>query len=236
MSPRLQAFLSRSGAAPSRRKAEALIVAGRVTVNGGTASLGESVDLDSDTVLLDGNSVKLPSQHTHLALNKPAGYLTTLSDDRGRHTVAEIMPPTPGLVPAGRLDCETTGLLILTTNGDLVNRLTHPSFEMEKEYTLTIDGFAPDESLQSLSEGPSLEDGRMSPPEISDPRRSPQQTTLHLTLHEGRKRIIRRACEAVGLRLLSLHRVRIGPVSLGDLPEGGYRSLTPEELEELGRP
>ncbi len=229
---RLQALLARAGAAPSRRKAEDLILAGRVRVNGQTATLGTNVTPE-DLVHLDGRPVTLPETAVYLALNKPAGYLTTLSDDRGRKTVADLMPDVPGLVPAGRLDADTTGLLILTNDGPLAHRITHPSYELEKEYTLTLKNPAPGHALKALAAGPTLEDGPMRPPKLTNLNPTPDTTTLNLTIHEGRNRIIRRACEAVGLRLISLRRIRIGPVLLADLPEGHLRPLTPEELEAL---
>lgn len=229
---RLQAYLSRSGAAPSRRKAEALITAGRVKINGRTASLGQSVGPD-DSVILDGQQISLPDRTTTLALNKPAGYLTTMSDDRGRPTVADLMPAICGLAPAGRLDMATTGLLLLTNDGELAHRLTHPSFELEKEYLLTLSGYAPDEAIEALKAGPTLSDGPMAPPHISSVRRTTSATTLYLTTHEGRNRIVRRACEAVGLHLTRLRRVRVGPVLLSDLAPGDTRPLTPDELRLL---
>ncbi|MGB3684039.1 MAG: pseudouridine synthase [Rubrobacteraceae bacterium] len=229
---RLQAFLARAGAAPSRRKAEALISGGRVLINGGQASIGATVS-GEDRVLLDGEPVTLPKDHAYLAFNKPAGYLTTLQDDRGRPTVADLMPEVPGLVPAGRLDYETTGLLILTNDGELAHRITHPSSEIEKEYRLTVRNPATEKSLAALAAGPDLDDGPMLPPEVSGLNRSPKATTFHLTIHEGRNRIIRRACAAAGLRLLGLTRLRVGPVLLGDLAEGGHRDLTRDELEAL---
>ena len=232
---RLQAFLARSGAAPSRRKAESLITDGRVEVNGRVATLGEGVEPETDRILLDGQPVKLPRAHAYLALNKPAGYLTTLSDDRGRPTVAALMPKdVPGLVPVGRLDADTTGLLLLTNDGNLAHRVAHPSSEIEKEYELTVKNPASEDSLKALAEGPTLEDGKMHPPRLSAPRRTPHHTSFNMTIHEGRNRIIRRACHAVGLRLLRLKRVRVGPVSLGRLPEGRHRPLTREELKGLG--
>jgi 23S rRNA pseudouridine2605 synthase len=231
---RLQAFLARAGAAPSRRKAEALISAGRVSINGETATLGESVEPATDYVLLDGQPVELPAAYAYLALNKPAGYLTTMSDDRGRKTVADLMPrDTPGLVPVGRLDADTTGLLILTNDGKLANHLAHPSAEIEKQYELTLKNPVEQQALDALAEGPELEDGKMLPPKIANLRKNNDLTTLDLTIHEGRNRIIRRACDTVGLDLLSLRRVRIGSVRLGDLPKGRVRSLTLEELEAL---
>ena len=229
---RLQAFLARAGAAPSRRKAEALILAGRVCINGETAHLGARA-APEDSVSLDGIPVALPQTHVYLALNKPAGYLTTLKDDRGRKTVAELMPDVPGLVPAGRLDAATTGLLILTDDGPFAHRITHPSSAIEKEYRLTLENPVPQESLAALAAGPTLEDGPMHPPRLTDVVRTPETTTLGLAIHEGRNRIIRRACGAVGLTLLSLHRFRVGPVTLGGLPEGAHRPLAPEELDAL---
>lgn len=229
---RLQAFLARAGAAPSRRKAEALISAGRVSVNDEPVALGAAVS-ENDRIRLDGEPVALPDTHTYLALNKPSGYLTTLRDDRGRATVTELMPDVAGLVPAGRLDYETAGLLILTNDGAFANHITHPSNEIEKEYLLSLRNPVHEEALNLLAAGPELEDGPMLMPGISNIQRHRRTTTLYLTIHEGRNRIIRRACDAAGLKLSSLKRTRIGPVELRDLPEGTYRNLTPDELGGL---
>src|ERR687886_1160010 len=232
---RLQTFLARSGAAPSRRKAEALISSGKVKVNDQTAHLGESVS-STDCVFLDDKLVELPSKYAYFALNKPAGYVTTLNDERNRSTVAELMPEdVPGLVPIGRLDADTTGLLLLTNDGKLAHRIAHPSFEIEKEYELTLA--TPDDDLErrlaALASGPELEDGKMLPPKLTRLRYTREKTILNLTIHEGRNRIIRRACAAVGLRLISLKRVRVGPVRLDSLPEGRHRPLTEKELKIL---
>ena len=233
---RLQAFLARAGAAPSRRKAEPLIRAGRVSVNGETAAIGATAE-PGDRVLLDGRPVDLPTELAYLALNKPAGYLTTLKDEPGRDrpTVGDLISPLPGLVPVGRLDARTTGLLLLTNDGPLAHRIAHPSSQIEKEYEVTVRNPAPERSLRALAAGPTLEDGKMYPPDLTHVRRSPHHTTFHLTIHEGRNRIIRRACAAVGLDLVHLKRLRVGPVLLGDLPEGSTRDLTPEEVEVLDR-
>ncbi len=233
---RLQAFLARSGAASSRRKAEALISAGRVRVNERTALLGQSV-ASTDRVLLDNEPVELPTEHAYLALNKPAGYLTTLKDERNRPTVADLIPKNiPGLVPVGRLDADTTGLLLLTNDGPLVHRIAHPSSEVEKEYELTL-GILPNDELEkrlaALERGPELEDGKMLPPKLTRKRHKGSRTILNLTIHEGRNRIIRRTCAAVGLPLISLKRVRVGPVRLGNLLLGRYRLLSEEELQRL---
>ena len=156
-----------------------------------------------------------------------------MKDPQGRPTVAHLMPEVPGLVPAGRLDAATTGLLILTNDGKLAQRITHPSSQIDKQYRLTLENPVSRDALAALAAGPTLEDGKMHPPEITNPSRSRKTTTLDLTIHEGRNRIIRRACMAVGLTLISLQRTRVGPVTLGDLPEGEYRALTPSELEAL---
>ena len=230
---RLQAFLARSGAAPSRRKAENLILSGRVRINGRTASIGESVVPD-DRVFLDGRPVELPESYAYLALNKPKGYLTTLKDERNRPTVAQLVPENvPGLVPVGRLDADTTGLLLVTNDGAFAHRVAHPSSEVEKEYELTLKNPVPEERLSALASGPELEDGEMLPPKLDNLRRTGETTTLNLTIHEGRNRIIRRACAAVGLGLISLRRVRVGPVRLSSLPEGRHRPLTEQEIEAL---
>ncbi len=230
---RLQAFLARSGAAPSRRKAENLILSGRVRINGRTASIGESV-VPYDRVLLDGRPVELPESYAYLALNKPKGYLTTLKDERNRPTVAQLVPENvPGLVPVGRLDADTTGLLLVTNDGAFAHRVAHPSSEVEKEYELTLKNPVPEERLAALASGPELEDGGMLPPKLDNLRRTGETTTLNLIIHEGRNRIIRKACAAVGLGLISLRRVRVGPVRLGSLPEGRHRPLTEQEIEAL---
>jgi 23S rRNA pseudouridine2605 synthase len=229
---RLQKYLARSGAAPSRRKAEALISAGRVRVDGVPAGLGTTVT-GTEEITLDGKPVRLPDHHTYLALNKPAGYLTALDDPGGRPTVRDLAPPIPGLVHVGRLDRDTSGLLLLTTDGELANRVAHPSFEIEKEYRVMVPNPAPDAALEALAAGPELDDGPTRPMRVSGVRRNPDTTTFRLTTHEGRNRIVRRACAAVGLEVAALERVRVGPVRLGDLKPGEHRPLTPEELEAL---
>ena len=170
---RLQRYLARSGSAPSRRKAEEMIEAGRVRVNGRPASLGDGAE-PADLVELDGSPIALPEACVHLALNKPAGYLTTLRDEPGksRRIVADLIPDTPGLVPVGRLDAATTGLLLFTNDGSLAHRITHPSREIRKEYIVTVAGEASEDTLAALAAGPGLDDGPMLPPKLSRLRRS----------------------------------------------------------------
>jgi 23S rRNA pseudouridine2605 synthase len=231
---RLQAYLARGGAAKSRRKAEALIVAGRVTLNGRPAELGASVS-EGDRVLLDGEPVALPQEFAYYAMNKPAGYLSTLRDEpeRNRPTIRDLMPAVPGLVPVGRLDAQTTGLILLTNDGQLAHHVAHPSAEIEKEYELTVRNPIPPDAMKALAAGPTLEDGPIRPPRLTTPRPQRATTRFNLIIHEGRKRIVRRACEAVGLSLVRLKRVRVGPVLLGDLPEGSHRPLSAEEIGGL---
>jgi 23S rRNA pseudouridine2605 synthase len=211
-----------------------MISTGRVKVNDGIASLGQSVT-QKDRVLLDERPVELPLEHAYFALNKPKGYLTTMEDERGRLAVANLMPRMPGLVPVGRLDAWTSGLLLLTNDGRLAHHVAHPSSKIEKEYELTLRNPVFEESLTTLAKGPMLQDGPMLPSRLSRIRRRKNRTTLNLTIHEGRNRVIRRACTAVGLDLISLRRVRVGPIRLGSLSEGCYRPLTEEELKALGR-
>ncbi|WP_119068049.1 pseudouridine synthase [Rubrobacter indicoceani] len=227
---RLQAYLARAGAAPSRRKAEALIISGRVAVNGSVADLGAKVS-PGDRVFLDGRPVRPQRSQVYLALNKPEGYLTTMKDDFGRPTVSDLMPKgVPGLIPVGRLDAGTTGLILLTNDGDFANLVAHPSSEVEKEYRLLIDPQFPDGALEALARGPDLDDGPMLPPQTTRPRRKGRNLEISMTIHEGKNRIIRRACAAVGLRLVSLSRVRVGGVSLAGLAPGAIRELSGEEV------
>jgi 23S rRNA pseudouridine2605 synthase len=200
-------------------------------VNGETATLGAAISPEEDEILLDGRRITLPQTLAYLALNKPAGYLTTMKDEPGRNrpTINDLLPPLLGLVPIGRLDAATTGLLLLTNDGPLAHRVAHPSSQIEKEYQVTVRNPAPEVAIDALSAGPTLQDGPMLPPKLANIRCSHSETTLNLTIHEGRNRIIRRACAAVGLDLISLKRLRVGPVLLGNLPEGDHRELTEEE-------
>src|SRR5215218_1157622 len=160
---RLQAFLARAGAAPSRRSAVALISDGCVSVNADTATLGAHVPSQGDAVFLDRRRITLPQDLAYLALNKPAGYLPTLQDEPGRHppTIKDLILPLPGLIPVGRLDAATTGLLLLTNDGSLAHRIAHPSSQVEKEYRVTVRNPVPRKALAALSSGPTLEDGKM---------------------------------------------------------------------------
>jgi 23S rRNA pseudouridine2605 synthase len=230
---RLHKVLARSGVA-SRRKCEELIAAGRVKVNGETVSTpGSKVDPGHDRIEVDGKPIALPREHIYLLLNKPVGYVSTVHDPQGRPTVMDLVRRPGRLYPVGRLDMDSEGLLLLTDDGELTQRLTHPSYEHEKEYHVWVDGLPTARTLQHLREGIELEDGFTWPAEVTVLRQEGDGTWLRIVVHEGRRRQLRRMCKAVGHPVRRLIRVRTGPVTLGDLPPGRHRPLTEEELELL---
>ena len=229
---RLQRALARAGIA-SRRKAEDLIVAGRVSVNGAAATLGQSVDAAADLIEVDGRRVKLSTHHTWLALNKPAGVLTSASDQRGRRTVFDLLTDKPpGLTYVGRLDYLTEGLLLLTTDGAAVHKLTHPSSGIERVYEVSVMGDGR-EAAAAMRRGVELEEGIMRPREVKAAHTARGRWTLEVTLAEGRNREVRRLCEAVGLEVDRLVRTRFGPISLGSLASGQVRRLNDRELQAI---
>jgi 23S rRNA pseudouridine2605 synthase len=230
---RLHKFLSQAGVA-SRRKCEELIAAGRVKVNGQTVSRpGSKVDPEHDHVELDGRLVELPKRHVYLLLNKPAGYVSTARDPQGRPTVVDLVTQAQRLYPVGRLDRDSEGLLLLTDDGDLTQRLTHPSYEHEKEYKVLVEGRPTQHALQLLRAGVDLEDGLTCPAEVAIIGSDAAGTWLRFVIHEGRKRQLRRMCDAVGHPIRRLLRVRMGPLTLGDLLPGQYRPLTAQERTQL---
>ncbi len=230
MAERLQKFLSRAGVA-SRRKAEALIAAGAVTVNGVRAELGRSVT-PGDDVRVNGVRAAV-QEHVTFLLYKPAGVLSSVSDDRGRETVIDLLPPVPGLHPVGRLDLESEGLLLVTNDGDLTLQLTHPRYGHEKAYRVWCDPPLAKADLKALRDGVTLDDG---PAKAASVRAAPGG--CEVVLREGRNRQVRRMLGALGKRVTRLLRTRVARLTLGGLEPGGYRQLTSEELEPLmkGRP
>jgi len=227
---RLAKYLASAGVA-SRRASEEIVRAGRVTV-GGAAVTDPARDVrPDDAVAVDGKLVA----HGHIervvyALNKPAGVVSTARDPQGRPTVVTMVPQTERLYPVGRLDIDTTGLILLTNEGDLAHRLTHPSFEVEKTYRVVVGGPPLREpELQALRDGVELDDGRTAPARVR--RIGPD--TIEIAIHEGRKRQVKRMCEAVGHPVKRLERVAFGPLSLGDLPRGRWRMLTTDEVQSL---
>jgi 23S rRNA pseudouridine2605 synthase len=227
---RLQKVLSRAGLG-SRRTCEDLIAAGRVTVNGVVATLGTRADAETDAIEVDGARLGVRQDLVHYLLNKPAGVVTTAADPQGRRTVVDLVPADTRVYPVGRLDIDTEGLLILTNDGELAHRLTHPSFGVDKEYLAEVEGTPSRGALRRLRDGVDLDDGRTAPARAS----LVGDHTVRLTIHEGRNRQVRRMCDAVGHPVRRLVRVRIGPVVDRRLPPGAWRVLTQAELRALER-
>lgn len=228
--PRLQKVLARAGLA-SRRASEELIAAGRVRVNGQVARLGDRVDPERDLVEVDGAPVALRTGLVHYLLNKPAGVITTADDPWARPTVVGLVPPDPRVFPVGRLDADTEGLLVLTNDGELAHRLTHPSYGVEKEYLAEVEGTPGRGALRRLREGVELDDGPTAPATVS----LVAPNLLRIAIHEGRNRQIRRMCETVGFPVRRLVRTRIGPIAERRLAPGEWRALTPDEVRALAR-
>jgi 23S rRNA pseudouridine2605 synthase len=224
---RLQRALAQAGIA-SRRAAEELITAGKVRVNGTVATLGSKVDPATQTITVSGRAIPKPRRRW-LAFHKPLGVVTTASDEEGRRTVFDLIDDPQGLTYVGRLDVMTTGLLLLTSDGDAVHRLTHPRYRIERSYTALVHG-RPTAEIAAAIKQPILIDGK--PVTALRPRVRPGErgrSILDVTLTEGRNRIVRRWCEAMGLKVERLARLSYGPVRLGDLPAGRSRPLTPRE-------
>lgn len=231
---RLQKVLARAGIG-SRRASEALIEEGRVTVNGRVATLGDRVDPSRDVVEVDGGRVPLDPEARYYALHKPAGVVTTAKDPQGRPTVAELYPKGPRVFPVGRLDRETEGLLLLTNDGDLANRLTHPRYGVEKEYLAEVEGDPGPDAIRRLMRGVELEDGVAKAASASRVAGSKGRTAVRLVMTEGRKREVRRMLASVGLPVRRLVRTRVGPIRLEDLRPGKTRELEPAEVAALYR-
>ena len=231
---RLQKYLAQRGVA-SRRGAEEMILAGRVSVNGRRAGVGMSVDPENDLVAVDGK--KLAQQKDKLAylmLHKPRGYVTTMNDLHAARTVSELVAGYPArLFPVGRLDKDSEGLLLMTNDGALANALMHPASHIAKVYRVTLRGAVSDEQRDKLSTGMLLDGRRTQPIELRVLLEEPGRTVLQLTLREGRNRQIRRMCEALNLEVARLKRTAIGPVKLGVLPAGQWRELTAQEVQRL---
>lgn len=231
---RLHRALARAGFA-SRRRAEVLIGEGRVRVNGAIAHIGQGIDPATDVVEVDGRRVSLAvSPVTWIVLNKPAGYMTTRSDPQGRPTVFELVDKVPGLVYVGRLDLETEGVLLMTTDGDAANRLTHPSSQVERVYVATVTGDAM-AAAREARRGVMLNDGPVRPKRVAVRPAGEGRWDFEVVITEGRKREVRRLCREVGLQVERLVRTGFGPVTLGGLPSGQTRSLTPHERAAIDR-
>lgn len=232
---RLQKVLSENGVA-SRRKAEEYIIAGRVTVNGRKAELGQRVDPRKDIIAIDGQrmAVERRSHKTYLMLYKPRGYVTTMKDEMDRRCVASLLEGAPaGVYPVGRLDKNSEGLLLCTNDGDFANLIMHPRNHISKTYRVTVRGVAEEKQLIAMSSGVMIDSGRTSPAQIRVLTETPERTVLEMVIHEGKNRQIRKMCEAVGLVVVRLKRTSVGPLRLGMLKPGSYRELTPAELTAI---
>jgi pseudouridine synthase len=234
MMTRLQKILARAGIA-SRRGAEELIRTGHVRVNGAIRSeLGTRADPASDDIRVDGKRVRLPSESLLLIGHKPAGVVTSMGDPQGRPNIQTIWPKLPrGVFPVGRLDFNSTGLLLLTNDGDLAHRLLHPSHGVVKTYWVKIASAPSERSLQRLREGVRLEDGKTAPARVRLLRTLEKKAWIEISIHEGRSHQVRRMCDAVGILVDKLKRTAFGPLKLAGLPPGGLRPLTAREAGEV---
>ena len=233
MQERIQKIISRAGAA-SRRKAEELIVQGRVTVNGCAAVLGQTADAASDVIAVDGVPVSIQEQRTYIMLNKPQGYVTTLSDEKGRKNVAMLIRGAGvRLYPVGRLDMYSEGLLLMTDDGEVANRLMHPAHVVEKTYYAWVTGENMDHAVENMGRSMVIDGYRIQPAKIRQLGTDGGREKLEVTIHEGRNRQIRKMCAQCGLRLHRLQRVREGKLELGSLPCGQWRKLTENEIQYL---
>ena len=233
MPERVQKIIAASGLM-SRRAAEECIAQGRVTVNGTSAELGDRADPERDEIRVDGKPLPEPGARRYVMLHKPRGYVTTLSDERGRRCVTELLRDIPERIyPVGRLDMDSEGLLLLTNDGDFANRLMHPSHEVEKCYRTWVRG--EDAILRAdLLRGPMEIDGyQIAPAKVELHEPIPGGAVLDITIHEGRNRQVRKMCEQAGLKVTRLVRIREGTLTLGDLPRGKWRDLTEEEVQSL---
>lgn len=237
MKERIQKILSSRGVT-SRRHAEELITAGRVTCNGNICRLGDTADPEVDQIMLDGRELPSRKEHTYILLHKPRGYVTTLSDERGRKTVAQLVTDCGRRVyPVGRLDMDSEGLLLLTDDGELANRWMHPRHEVEKVYNVTVRGFSA-AACERLQQSVVLDGYRISPPKVDILKSADKpndKALLQITIHEGRNRQVRRMCDIAGMQVARLVRIQEGCLQLGSLPVGKWRYLTNEEMTEIGK-
>lgn len=228
MTEKLQKIIAARGLA-SRRRAEEMIAAGRVTVNGKPASLGDRADPETDMILVEGNPLPPLREYVYIMLNKPRGYVTTLSDEKGRPNAAQLVADCGCRVyPVGRLDMDSEGLLLFTNDGDFANRAMHPSHEIEKTYEVKVTGFSAS-GFERLALPMELDGYRIRPPKLKLQSVSGTTGRFQITIHEGRNRQIRRMCDAAGMKVLRLKRIQEGALELGTLPSGKWRYLTPEE-------
>ena len=232
MKARLQKILSERGVA-SRRKAEEMILCGRVTCNGAASQLGDCADPETDIILVDGKPLPHAQGNVYIVLHKPKGYVTTLSDEKGRKDVSSLVAECGRRVyPVGRLDMDSEGLLLLTDDGDFANMLMHPKHEVEKVYLVNVTQYS-DTALELLKKPIVLDGYKIRPPKVILVEQAEQSALLEITIHEGRNRQVRRMCARAGMKVKRLVRIAEGELKLGQLPAGKWRYLTEEELRKL---
>lgn len=232
MKERLQKVLSARGVA-SRRRAEEMIEAGLVTVNGAVAVIGDQADPEIDEILVEGNPLPPRSEFVYILLNKPRGYVTTLSDEKGRPNAAQLVADCGVRVyPVGRLDMDSEGLLIFTNDGEFANALMHPKHEVNKTYDVWVTGYLPGKEKR-LARPITLDGYMIRRPDVKLIKADGTKARFRVTIHEGRYRQVRRMCEVAGLTCIRLRRIREGSLTLGDLPEGKWRYLTQSEVDRL---
>ena len=232
MKERLQKILSARGVA-SRRKAEEMITAGRVFVNGVCASLGDTADPELDQITVDGDIIPSPQKKVYIILHKPRGYVTTLSDEKGRRNAAELVAGCGMRVyPVGRLDMDSEGLLLFTNDGDFAQKMMHPSHEVDKTYLVTVKGYT-SANLELLKQPVTLDGYTIKKPKVRLLETEGEKARLEVVIHEGRNRQVRRMCELAGMEVVRLVRITEGSLRLGNLPRGKWRYLTDEETAGL---
>ena len=232
MKERLQKILSSRGIA-SRRRAEEMITQGLVTVNGVVAVVGDAADPEVDEILVEGTPLPEENNHVYILLHKPRGYVTTLSDEKGRPNAAQLVADCGKRVyPVGRLDMDSEGLLLFTNDGEFANLLMHPKHEVQKTYTVWVTGYAPGAEIR-LARPITLDGYTIRPPKVKLLKAEGDKARLQVTIHEGRNRQVRRMCQAAGMHVTRLCRIREGSLSLGELPKGKWRYLTKEEVAAL---
>jgi 23S rRNA pseudouridine2605 synthase len=232
MKERLQKILSARGVA-SRRKAEEMITAGRVFVNGVCASLGDTADPELDQITVDGDIIPSPQKKVYIILHKPRGYVTTLSDEKGRRNAAELVADCGMRVyPVGRLDMDSEGLLLFTNDGDFAQKMMHPSHEVDKTYLVTVKGYT-SANLELLKQPVTLDGYTIKKPKVRLLETEGEKARLEVVIHEGRNRQVRRMCELAGMEVVRLVRITEGSLRLGNLPRGKWRYLTDEETAGL---
>ena len=232
MKERIQKILSQRGVA-SRRQAEQMILDGRISCNGAVCALGDVADADTDTLLMDGKPLPSKGKSVYIMLNKPKGYVTTLSDEKNRKNVAQLVAQCGARVyPVGRLDMDSEGLLLLTNDGDFANRIMHPRGCVDKIYSVEVKGYTP-QRLEQLKKPIYLDGYRIAPPQVNLVSSDQDLATIRITIHEGRNRQVRRMCARAGMQVKRLIRIQEGTLRLGNLPSGMWRFLTADELEAM---